>query len=70
MGNIGPAQLLVIALILLVLFGGSRVAELGKGLGEGLRSFKKGLREDPADKDAIVIPDRDDENAEVRPRRS
>jgi sec-independent protein translocase protein TatA len=39
-----PTHLLIIAIVLLVLFGGKRLPELGKGLGEGLRSFKEGLK--------------------------
>lgn len=46
MGNIGPAQLLIIALILLLIFGAGRIAEIGKGLGSGLKNFKKGLTDD------------------------
>jgi len=45
-----PMHLLIIGLILLVLFGGRRLPELGKGLGEGLKGFKEGLKgiNDPA----------------------
>ena len=45
-----PTHLLVIAVVLLVLFGGKRLPELGKGLGEGLKGFKDGLKgmPDPA----------------------
>jgi sec-independent protein translocase protein TatA len=39
-----PTHLLVIAIILLVLFGARRLPELGKGLGEGLKGFKEGLK--------------------------
>ena len=39
-----PTHLLVIAIILLVLFGAKRLPELGKGLGEGLKGFKEGLK--------------------------
>jgi sec-independent protein translocase protein TatA len=39
-----PTHLLVIVIILLVLFGGKKLPELGKGLGEGLKSFKEGLK--------------------------
>lgn len=46
MGNIGPAQLAIIAVILLLIFGAGRIAEIGKGLGSGLRNFKKGLTDD------------------------
>lgn len=46
MGNIGPLQLLIIVGIALLLFGGSRIAGIGKGLGEGIKNFKKGLNDD------------------------
>ena len=46
MGRIGGGELLLIALIALLLFGASRLSDIGKGLGEGIRDFKKGLRED------------------------
>lgn len=39
-----PTHLLVIGVILLVLFGGKKLPELGKGLGEGLRGFKEGMK--------------------------
>ena len=37
-------HLLVLGVILLVLFGGKKLPELGKGLGEGLRGFKEGIK--------------------------
>ena len=46
MGRIGLPELLVIFLILVVLFGASKIPQLGKGLGEGIRNFKKGLKGD------------------------
>ena len=49
MGRIGTTELLVILLIALVLFGGSRVAGLGKALGTSLREFRAELNKD-ADK--------------------
>jgi len=36
-------ELLLILLVVLVLFGGSKLPQLGKGLGEGMRSFRKAL---------------------------
>ena len=39
-----PPHLMVIAVIALVLFGGKKLPELGKGLGEGLRGFKDGIK--------------------------
>ena len=45
-GGLGPTELIIILVILLVLFGGSRLPSLAKGLGESVRSFKKGIAED------------------------
>ncbi len=39
-----PTHLLIVAVLLLVLFGGKKLPELGKGLGEGLRGFKDGMK--------------------------
>jgi sec-independent protein translocase protein TatA len=39
-----PTHLIVIAVVVLVLFGGKKLPELGKGLGEGLRGFKDGMK--------------------------
>ncbi|NDD62842.1 MAG: twin-arginine translocase TatA/TatE family subunit [Acidobacteria bacterium] len=48
-GGLGPTELIIILVILLVLFGGSRLPSLAKGLGESVRSFKKGIAEDAED---------------------
>ena len=39
-----PTHLIVLAVVILVLFGGKKLPELGKGLGEGLRGFKEGMK--------------------------
>ena len=44
MGRIGLPELLIILLILVVLFGASKIPQLGRGLGEGIRNFRKGLK--------------------------
>ncbi len=44
--GIGIQELLVIFLILMVIFGGSKLPMLGRGMGEGIRNFKRGLRSD------------------------
>ena len=41
-----PTQWIIILAIVLLLFGGSRIPEMMKGLGSGMREFKKGLKED------------------------
>ncbi len=53
MGNIGATELLLIAFVALLLFGAGRIADIGKGLGEGIRNFKKGISEDDASKKAL-----------------
>ena len=45
MGNIGAGELLIIAMIALLLFGAGRIADIGKGLGQGIKHFKQGLKE-------------------------
>ncbi|MCM2269621.1 MAG: twin-arginine translocase TatA/TatE family subunit [Thermoanaerobaculia bacterium] len=49
MGRIGLPELLIILLILVVLFGATKIPQLGRGLGEGIRNFKKGLKSSDGD---------------------
>ncbi|MDT0575681.1 twin-arginine translocase TatA/TatE family subunit [Croceicoccus sp. F390] len=44
--NIGPWQLLIVALVVLVLFGRGRISEMMGDFGKGIRSFKQGMNED------------------------
>jgi sec-independent protein translocase protein TatA len=44
MGPIGLPELLVIFLIVVIIFGASKLPQLGRGLGEGIQNFKKGLK--------------------------
>ena len=46
MGGLGMWELAIILLIVVVLFGASRLPQLGKGLGEGIRNFKDSFRSD------------------------
>jgi len=43
---IGPGQIAVIAILILLLFGGKKIPELMKGLGTGIKEFKKGVKEE------------------------
>jgi sec-independent protein translocase protein TatA len=43
-GSLGLPELLLIFAIVLVVFGASRLPQLGKGLGEGIANFREGLR--------------------------
>lgn len=46
MGSLGVPELLVIFVILVLLFGASKIPQLGKGLGEAIKNFKKGLKDE------------------------
>ena len=45
--NLGTPELLVILVIVMLLFGARRIPDLMKGFGEGIKSFKEGMREGP-----------------------
>ncbi len=53
--NIGPWQLIIIALVVLVLFGRGRISEMMGDFGKGIKSFKKGMAEE-ADAPAASQP--------------
>lgn len=46
MSGIGTTEIIIIAVILLVLFGGRKLPELGKGLGDAIKEFRKSFKED------------------------
>jgi sec-independent protein translocase protein TatA len=50
MGSIGITELLLILVIVLLIFGGRKIPELARGLGEGIRNFRQAMRDDPEEK--------------------
>ena len=48
-GMFGPQEIIIILVIVLLLFGGRKIPELMKGLGKGMREFKKATNEDDDD---------------------
>jgi sec-independent protein translocase protein TatA len=46
MPSLGFPEMFIVFLIVIVLFGASRLPQIGKGLGEGIKNFKKGLKGD------------------------
>jgi sec-independent protein translocase protein TatA len=50
LGAIGPWQIVIILVIVLLLFGGKKIPELMRGLGKGVNEFKKGKEEGEDDK--------------------
>jgi sec-independent protein translocase protein TatA len=64
MGNLGFGELLLIFLVVLLVFGASKVPQLGDALGRGIRNFKRSMSGD----DAIdVTPKKIDEGASQQP---
>ena len=58
-GTPGPTELMIIMAIILLIFGGSKLPGLAKGLGQGIKEFKKALSggEDEEDEKKKEIPD-------------
>ena len=49
MPTLGVQELLIILVIVLVIFGASKLPQLGRGLGEGIRNFKSGIKDETDD---------------------
>ena len=45
LGSLGSQEIIIIALVILLLFGGKKIPELMRGLGKGVSQFKKGMNE-------------------------
>jgi sec-independent protein translocase protein TatA len=43
--GLGPSELVVILLLVVLIFGAAKIPQLGRGLGEGISNFKRGLKE-------------------------
>lgn len=52
-GKLGPMEIFLILLIVVLIFGGRKIPEIGRGIGEGIRNFKDALRkgtDEPSEK--------------------
>ena len=58
-------ELVIIVIIVLILFGGKKIPELAKGLGSGIRNFKKAIKEDDNEEVANNKPTETDKKAEI-----
>ena len=43
-GNLGTGEIVIIAVVVLLLFGGKKIPELMKGIGKGVKNFKEGVK--------------------------
>ncbi len=62
LGGLGTGEIIIIALIVLLLFGGKKIPELMKGIGKGVKNFKDGLKdvEDEIKSDINTTNDKQD----------
>lgn len=47
LSNIGPIEISIVALVIIILFGGKKIPELAKGLGLSIKELKKATKDDP-----------------------
>ena len=66
MGSLSPVHWLIVIVVVLLIFGPGRLAGVGKGLGEGIRSFKKGLNTDEED-DKAAKPELSEKKSDEKP---
>jgi len=55
MPNLGAPELIIIALVILLLFGATRLPKLGKSMGQSIKGFKDGLNDASEDDDIVDI---------------
>ena len=58
MGSLSLAHWLIVLVVILLIFGPTKLAAVGKGLGEGIRNFKKGISGDDAERDKVAGQDK------------
>jgi sec-independent protein translocase protein TatA len=57
LGNLGPGELVIIAVIVILLFGSQKIPQLMRSMGSGLKEFKKGLAEGEKEPPVEKAPD-------------
>ena len=62
-GTIGLPEVLIVLLLVVVIFGARKLPDLGKGLGEGIKNFRKGLRSDGKDPSLKDPEDKESDNS-------
>lgn len=64
MPNIGATELIIIALVILLLFGATRLPKLGRSMGQSIRGFKQGLHEDEGEDEGEIVDVKRDASTE------
>lgn len=52
-GFFGPTEIILLVLVVVILFGGKKIPELMKGIGQGMKEFKKATKEDKSEDEII-----------------
>jgi sec-independent protein translocase protein TatA len=63
MGTLSPFHWIIVLLVILLLFGAKKIPELAKGLGQGLKEFKKAMKEEDKVTDTGVKENNSDKSA-------
>lgn len=61
-GNLGPGEIIIICLVIVLLFGGKKIPELMRGVGKGIKSFKDGMND--IEKDITSEPQKTENQVE------
>jgi sec-independent protein translocase protein TatA len=61
MGNLGATEILLILVVVVLLFGGRKIPELMKGIGQGMKEFKKASRLDDENEKMSAEPKKEEE---------
>jgi len=64
LGGLGPTELIIIFLIVLVLFGAKRIPDIAKGLGRGIKDFKSAIQEE-SDDDSVSVSKTESQQSET-----
>jgi sec-independent protein translocase protein TatA len=52
-GMFGPTEIILVILVIVILFGGRKIPELMKGVGQGMKEFKKATKDEAVEKDKV-----------------
>jgi sec-independent protein translocase protein TatA len=69
MFNIGPQEMFILFLIIILLFGAKRIPEIGRSIGRGIQEFKKGMREVESEINAADKPEAPKAHALEEPKK-